>query len=61
MLILTRRCGEKIMVGDNICITILDTDRAKVRIGIDAPHDVPVHREEIYRRIQMEKAAEPST
>lgn len=60
MLILTRRCGQKIMVGDDICITVLESGPSGVRIGIDAPHGVPVHGEEIYLRIQTEKDAEPT-
>lgn len=47
MLALTRRVGEKIYVGENICITVVDIDRGKVRLGIEAPRDVPVYREEL--------------
>jgi len=51
MLVLSRKLGEKIYINENICITIVDIDRGKVRIGIDAPRDVPIHREEIWRAI----------
>lgn len=54
MLILTRRLGETIMIGDNVNITVLGIKGHSVRIGIDAPQEVAVHREEIYRRIQNE-------
>ena len=57
MLVITRFDKESFMIGDNIVITILGTQSHKVRIGIQAPKDVPVHREEIYRRIQAEKLA----
>jgi carbon storage regulator len=52
MLILTRRVGESLMVGDDIKITVLGVKGNQVRIGVDAPRDVAVHREEIYNRIQ---------
>jgi len=52
MLILTRRVGEALKIGDNIDITILSIKGNQVRIGINAPKDVPVHREEIYSRIR---------
>jgi carbon storage regulator len=60
MLILTRRAGETVMVGSDITITVLGVKGNQVRIGINAPKDVAVHREEIYERIQSEKAAEQS-
>jgi carbon storage regulator len=56
MLILTRRAGETVMIGNDVTITVLGVKGNQVRIGINAPKDVPVHREEIYERIQSEKA-----
>jgi carbon storage regulator len=55
MLILTRRVGETLMIGDNVTITVLGTKGNNVRIGINAPRDVAVHREEIYERIKREQ------
>lgn len=55
MLILTRRVGETLIIGDNIIITVLDIKGHHVRVGINAPKEVSVHREEIYQRIQEEK------
>lgn len=55
MLILTRRVGETVMVGDNITITVLGVKGNQVRIGVNAPKDVAVHREEIYERIKREQ------
>ena len=52
MLILTRRVGETLMVGDEVSVTVLGVKGNQVRIGINAPKDVSVHREEIYLRIQ---------
>lgn len=52
MLILTRRVGESVIVADNIMITVLGVKGNQVRIGVDAPKDVAVHREEIFERIQ---------
>jgi carbon storage regulator len=47
MLVLSRKLGEKIHIGDNICITIVDIDRGKIRLGIEAPRDVPIFRQEL--------------
>jgi carbon storage regulator len=47
MLVLSRKLGEKIVIGDDIVITVVKIDRNQIRIGIEAPHDVPVYREEI--------------
>jgi carbon storage regulator len=55
MLILTRRVGETLMVGDNVTVTVLGVKGNQVRIGVNAPKDVAVHREEIYERIRNEK------
>ena len=62
MLILTRRVGESLMVGEEITVTVLGVKGNQVRIGVNAPRDVAVHREEIYNRIHEEdskKAPEP--
>ena len=55
MLILTRRVGESLMVGDDITVTVLGVKGNQVRIGVNAPRDVAVHREEIYERIKAEQ------
>ncbi len=63
MLILTRRIGEILRIGDDVSLMVLGVQGNQVRIGADAPRDVAIHREEIYRRIQQEKniAATPAT
>ncbi len=57
MLILTRRVGETLVIGDEVLVTVLGVRGNQVRIGVNAPKDVAVHREEIYQRIQSEKSS----
>jgi carbon storage regulator len=54
MLVLSRKQGERIQIGDSICVTVLDSRNGKVRLGIDGPASVPIHREEVYQRIRQE-------
>ena len=58
MLILTRKSGESVMIGDDIVVTVLEANQRQVRIGISAPQEVPVHREEIYLRVVSERRQE---
>jgi carbon storage regulator len=58
MLILTRRIGETLIIGDNVTITVLGVKGNQVRLGVNAPKSVSVHREEIYERIQREHAGQ---
>lgn len=55
MLILSRKMGESIHLGDSVTVTVLGVARGQVKIGIDAPRELSVHREEVYRRIQEEQ------
>lgn len=59
MLILTRRVGETLMIGDEVSVTVLGVKGNQVRIGVNAPRDVSVHREEIYERIKNEQLSDP--
>lgn len=55
MLILTRYLGQQIVIGENVTVTVLPGSQGQVRLGIDAPRDVPIHRAEIFERIQAEQ------
>lgn len=59
MLILTRRAGETVMIGNDITVTILRTKGNQVRVGVTAPKELPIHREEIYEQIKRAEAAVP--
>ena len=61
MLILTRRVGETVMIGDEVTITVLGVKGNQVRVGINAPKSVAVHREEIYERIKREQQGDSTS
>ena len=61
MLILTRRVGESLMIGDTVTVTVLAVKGTQVRVGVEAPKDVAVHREEIFERIKHERSAADNT
>ena len=58
MLVLSRRLGESVKIGDDVTVTVMGVRGPNVRLGFTAPDDVAVHREEIYRRLQADRAAE---
>lgn len=58
MLILTRRIGESIKIGDDVDVVVLGVDGCLVRVGISAPRELPVHREEVYQRIKSERSSQ---
>jgi carbon storage regulator len=59
MLVLSRKLGEKIFIGDNICITVVDIDRGKIRLGIEAPREVAIYRQELLPLAQQQAAGTP--
>ncbi len=61
MLVLTRRRNEQIVICDNIVITVVDIRGDKVRLGFEAPDEVPIHRQEVYEKIQRVKLQEPDS
>jgi carbon storage regulator len=60
MLVLTRRQSESLRIGDNVTITVLTIKHGQVRLGVEAPKQIPVHREEIYARIRAEDSSSPA-
>jgi len=58
MLVLSRKLGEQIVIAENIVLTVVDIDRGKVRLGVAAPREVPVHRKEVFDAVQQERKAE---
>lgn len=61
MLVLSRKIGETVMIGDEVTLTVLNCQKDKVRIGLNAPKEVTIHREEIYERIARQRARDPQT
>ena len=59
MLVLSRKKGESIVIGDDIVVTVVDLRNGKVRLGVEAPKEVPVHRKELYDKIKSQEAASP--
>jgi carbon storage regulator len=60
MLVLSRKLGEKIYIGENICITVVDIDRGKIRLGIEAPRDVAIYRQELLPNGQLPETVKPA-
>ena len=58
MLVLSRRDGERIVIGDSITVTVLESREGQIRLGVDCPREIPVHRFEVYERIQREAIRE---
>lgn len=58
MLILSRKRGERIRIGDNVTVVVLEVRGSSVRLGFDGPADIPIHREEVHRRIKQERPRE---
>ena len=63
MLVLSRKLGEKIYISENICITVVDIDRGKIRLGIEAPRDIPIYRQELLplNQQQQQQQQKPDT
>jgi carbon storage regulator len=61
MLVLTRKVGERIHIGNNIVVTVVRIQNDKVRLGIDAPSDVAIHREEVFQRVEASRLASPTS
>jgi carbon storage regulator len=61
MLILTRKVGESIRINENICITVVELDGKHIKIGIEAPREISIHREEVFKRIKEENQSAAST
>jgi len=57
MLVLSRKRGEAVMIGQNVAVTVLEVHGDRVKLGFSSPADVPIHREEVYQRIHREQAA----
>lgn len=58
MLVLSRKVNEKVIIGENIVVTVVDIDRGRIRLGIDAPKDLPIHREEVLDRMNKKPELE---
>ena len=58
MLVLSRKLGEKVFIGDNIIVTVVDIDRGKIRLGIEAPREIPIYRQELLPKLQLPQPRE---